>query len=209
MTKHLLTVISFFMLLAAQPVLGQSQEDHSQHHPGGDAPQAQTAPTPAPASPPAAPTPSPSTPAAPSQAGMMQNMMGQMMQRMPENCRAAMQSMPQGCMGMMQQMMQESMGQGNMGGNAAAASPASPSTTAYLASAEKMHGPIIEGLKATDPEVAFVKGMIAHHQGAIDMAKVRLQYGKDAQTKKWAEEIIKTQQTEVKAMQDWLKKNGQ
>ena len=52
-----------------------------------------------------------------------------------------------------------------------------------------MHGPTMEGMKAGDADVAFVKGVIPHHQGAIDMAKVALQYDKDAETRKWAEEI--------------------
>ena len=54
--------------------------------------------------------------------------------------------------------------------------------------------------------MAFARGMIAHHQGAIDMAKVLLQYGNDAQTKKWANDVIREQQREIAEMEDWLKK---
>jgi uncharacterized protein (DUF305 family) len=59
-----------------------------------------------------------------------------------------------------------------------------------------------------DPDAAFVKGMIPHHQAAIDMAKVVLQHGKDEQAKKWANDVIREQQREITEMQDWLKKRG-
>ena len=51
--------------------------------------------------------------------------------------------------------------------------------------------------------------MIAHHQGAIDMAKIELKYGKDPELKALARNIIKAQQPEIKFMQQWLKKNIQ
>jgi uncharacterized protein (DUF305 family) len=57
-------------------------------------------------------------------------------------------------------------------------------------------------------DVDFAKGMIAHHQGAIDMAKIELQYGKDAEMRKLAEDIVKAQEGEIAFMKGWLAKNG-
>lgn len=106
---------------------------------------------------------------------------------------------------MMQQMMQGRMG-GMMPGMPTQPASQSAATKAYMEAADRMHGPMIEGIRASDPDVAFVRGMIAHHQGAIDMAKVVLQYGKDDQAKKWATDVIREQQREITEMREWLKK---
>ena len=179
----------------------QGQQDHQEHHPGGTAEQAQ-------------PTPPATQLPGPGQAqGQMP--MGQMMQDMPEQCRGMMQNM-ESCMGTIQQMMRSRMGQGGampgqmeqsgaMPGKSAAMSEAA---TAYADAAGRMHLPMMQGLQASDPDVAYVRGMIAHHQGAIEMAKVRLRYGKDEQTKTWANNVIRDQQREIEEMESWLKKNA-
>jgi uncharacterized protein (DUF305 family) len=46
----------------------------------------------------------------------------------------------------------------------------------------------------------FVAMMVPHHQGAIDMARILLRYGKNEQLKRLAQEIIVTQQQEIAAM---------
>jgi uncharacterized protein (DUF305 family) len=52
----------------------------------------------------------------------------------------------------------------------------------------------------------FVTMMMPHHQGAIDMAKAELSYGKDPVMRRLAEEIFVDQQSEIQAMQLWLSK---
>lgn len=51
-----------------------------------------------------------------------------------------------------------------------------------------------------DADHDFASMMIPHHQGAIDMARGELQYGKDPVMKRLAQEIIVTQQSEIEAM---------
>jgi uncharacterized protein (DUF305 family) len=53
----------------------------------------------------------------------------------------------------------------------------------------------------------FIANMIPHHQGAIDMATVELQYGRDDETRRLAERIIATQQQEIAEMNTWLAKH--
>ena len=145
--------------------------------------------------------------------------MHQMMQGMPEQCRAMAQNMPQGCMAMMQQMMQRHGSSGGTpatqgvvpgpaasghAGQGAPAGSASAATQAYKDAAEKMHAPMMAALQANDPDEAFVRSMIPHHQGAIDMALVVLQHGKDEQAKKWALDVIREQAREIGEMQAWL-----
>lgn len=85
---------------------------------------------------------------------------------------------------------------------------ASPSTRAFQESARRMHRDM--AIQYTgDTDVDFVKAMIPHHQAAIDMAKIELQYGKDAQTRALAQAIVKAQDAEMADMKAWLKARGQ
>ena len=61
---------------------------------------------------------------------------------------------------------------------------------------------------AGDADIDFMKQMRTHHQGAIDMAKVVLANGKDAETRKLAQEIIAAQEKEIVTIDAWLAKKG-
>jgi uncharacterized protein (DUF305 family) len=81
-----------------------------------------------------------------------------------------------------------------------------PSTKAYMQGMDRMMKDMMVPYTG-DADVDFVRGMIPHHQGAIDMAKVVLAHGKDPAIRKLAEEIVKAQEGEIAWMQDWLKNN--
>ena len=69
---------------------------------------------------------------------------------------------------------------------------------------DKMHPAMAAGAMVKDPDVAFVCGMIPHHQGAIDMAKIELQYGGDPWVKEMAQKVIDAQTQEIADMIEWL-----
>lgn len=73
---------------------------------------------------------------------------------------------------------------------------------------DQMNANMSKGMMAKDIDVAFVCGMIPHHQGAIDMAKAELAYGNDAWAKSTAQKVIDAQTKEMAEMLDWLKKQS-
>jgi uncharacterized protein (DUF305 family) len=122
--------------------------------------------------------------------GMMHDM-SQMMARMSE----MMKMMEAG--GMAQSM---TMGQpkGDQG----------PASQAFAKANADMHAAMAIEYSG-DADVDFARGMIPHHQGAIDMAKVVLEHGKDPELRKLAEEIVAAQEKEIAFMKEWLAKKGQ
>ncbi len=82
-----------------------------------------------------------------------------------------------------------------------------PSSMAFMEANDRMHqGMAIEFTGNAD--VDFIRGMIPHHQGAVEMAKILLEHGSDPEVKKLAETIIAAQEAEIKWMTEWLAKNG-
>jgi uncharacterized protein (DUF305 family) len=57
-----------------------------------------------------------------------------------------------------------------------------------------------------DPDRDFLAMMIPHHQGAVDMARLVLDHGRDPLTRQLAEQILASQATEIQAMQERLRR---
>lgn len=55
-----------------------------------------------------------------------------------------------------------------------------------------------------DPDIDFLKGMIPHHQGAVDMAHVQLDYGQDGLLKSFTQKVIRDQEREIMFMKRHL-----
>ncbi len=83
----------------------------------------------------------------------------------------------------------------------------SPASKEYEAAMQKMHTEMaIPYLNSV--ELDFVRGMIPHHQGAIDQAQILLKYSKNGMLRRLAGGIIATQKREIRFMKYWLEQHA-
>ena len=136
--------------------------------------------------------------------------------RLPEACRASakshadtpMQDMPMQDMPMqdmhqgMMKNMDQGMGNQGMGGMSQMSETQQGLHEAMMA----MTGPMMQGMRAEDADVAWICAMIPHHQGAIDMARAGLKGADNAESRKMAEETIAAQEKEIAKLTDWVEK---
>jgi uncharacterized protein (DUF305 family) len=93
--------------------------------------------------------------------------------------------------------------------NAGEAGSAVAAQTETMRALDRMHGPMMAAAAIADADLAFNCGMLAHHQGAIDMARIELKYGTDADSRKMAEAIIEAQTKEISEMSARIAKLAQ
>lgn len=65
-------------------------------------------------------------------------------------------------------------------------------------------GTMLEGLEGDEFDEAFIRMMIPHHEGAVDMAEAALESAKHAEMKQLATDIIEAQRREIDMMKGWL-----
>ena len=81
---------------------------------------------------------------------------------------------------------------------------ATDAVAAYKAAMDIMHSAMSSMEYSGEADIDFARGMIPHHQAAIDMARIVLEHGKDAEIRKLAEEVIGAQEREIKQLETWL-----
>jgi uncharacterized protein (DUF305 family) len=86
---------------------------------------------------------------------------------------------------------------------AAAVAAACSAKTPFMAESQAARATMMAAMdvrSSGDADQDFVALMIPHHQGAIDMARAELRYGRNEQLRRLAQEIIVTQQQEITVM---------
>lgn len=78
-----------------------------------------------------------------------------------------------------------------------------PATAANKVAMQRMMA-AMDAPATGDADRDFVTGMLPHHHGAIDMARVELRYGHDPALQKLARDIVASQAKEEVFMKHWL-----
>ena len=86
----------------------------------------------------------------------------------------------------------------------------SMSSSAQSPGSKALHDSMTKGMQemqsmsmSGDADRDFATMMIQHHEQAIDMARAQLKYGKDAQVRKKAQEIIAASEKDIADLKAW------
>ena len=76
----------------------------------------------------------------------------------------------------------------------------------FHASMQKMNQQMMEGMMEADPGKSWLKQMIAHHQGAVEMSEIVLKYSKDDDVRREARKTKEENEKGIKDLQVELRK---
>lgn len=78
---------------------------------------------------------------------------------------------------------------------------------AYSDVVEPMYDEMMRNLTEAKLDVTFVRSMLAQYQGAVAIAKIQLQYGKDLEMRQLAQQIISDQYAQIESLQNLIAAN--
>ena len=85
---------------------------------------------------------------------------------------------------------------------------ASTNTNTSMSASMQMSADSLKGKTGDDFDAAFITEMIAHHKGAVEMAKLSAANAKHDEIKQLSNDIIAAQEKEIAQMQQWQKDWG-
>ncbi len=100
---------------------------------------------------------------------------------------------------------QQDHGHGHQAGTAPApALPDVETVRAYVAAMDRMHEAMATMAYSGNPDIDFARGMIPHHEAAIEMAGIVLEHGSDPTMRTLALAVIEAQEREIAELEAWL-----
>lgn len=90
----------------------------------------------------------------------------------------------------------------------AALDATAPAVAAYRDAMSRMHDAMAGMAYTGDADIDFARGMIPHHQAAIDMAEIVLEHGADPEIRALALSVIDAQAREIAELEAWLAGQG-
>ncbi|GLI95105.1 DUF305 domain-containing protein [Methylocystis echinoides] len=81
-----------------------------------------------------------------------------------------------------------------------------PAQKEFHQAMQNMNAEMMQGMMDSDPGRSWMKQMIAHHQGAVDMSEIILKYSKDSDVVKEARKTKEENERGIRELQAKLRK---